>query len=146
MGKVKIVLIVVGLMFLSGCSLLTEVNDSIEYVNTATEHVAKLNTFADEAPQLVQAAVTDTEVKQELETKLITLKQDIEEFINTQNVPKVAEDIHQEFVAKNEVLLGEINQALENGNLALDKLESSELFTTINDVTNLLNRLENIVQ
>lgn len=133
-------------MFLSGCSLLTEVNDSIEYVNTATEHVAKLNTFADEAPQLVQAAVTDTEVKQELETKLITLKQDIEEFINTQNVPKVAEDIHQEFVAKNEVLLGEINQALENGNLALDKLESSELFTTINDVTNLLNRLENIVQ
>ena len=146
MGKVKIVLIVVGLMFLSGCSLLTEVNDSIDYVNTATEHVAKLNTFADEAPQLVQAAVTDTEVKQELETKLITLKQDIEEFINTQNVPKVAEDIHQEFVAKNEVLLGEINQALENGNLALDKLESSELFTTINDVTNLLNRLENIVQ
>ena len=146
MGKVKIVLIVVGLMFLGGCSLLTEVDDSIEYVNTATEHVAKLNTFADEAPQLVQAAVTDTEVKQELETKLITLKQDIEEFINTQNIPKVAEGIHQEFVAKNEVLLGEINQALENGNLALDKLESSELFTTINDVTNLLNRLENIVQ
>lgn len=146
MRKVKIVLIVVGLMFLSGCSLLTEVNDSIDYVNTATEHVAKLNTFADEAPQLVQAAVNDPEVKQELETKLITLKQDIQEFINTQNIPTVAEDIHQEFVAKNEVLLGEINQALENGNLALDKLENMELFTTINEVTDLLNRLENIVQ
>ncbi|SEN38591.1 hypothetical protein SAMN05192533_11278 [Mesobacillus persicus] len=146
MGKVKMVLIVVGLMFLSGCSLLTEVNDSIDYVNTATEHVAKLNTFADEAPQLVQAAVTDPEAKQELETKLITLKQDIEEFISTQNIPTVAEDIHQEFVAKNEVLLGEINQALDNGNLALDKLENMELFTTINEVTDLLNRLENIVQ
>lgn len=76
----------------------------------------------------------------------MTLKQDIEDFIQINDVPSVAKDIHQELVAKNELLLDEINKVLQNGNLALNKLENSEIFTTITELTNLLNRIENLGQ
>ncbi|WP_077211990.1 DUF6376 family protein [Bacillus dakarensis] len=74
------------------------------------------------------------------------LKTDIEEFIALTEIPAVAEEIHRELVAKNEVLLAEINQVLVNGHLALDQLESSQLFTTINEMTGLIQRIENLVQ
>lgn len=133
-------------MILSACSFLGEVNESIDYVNQATDHINKLNTFAQEAPQLIKSAANDLEIQKELETKLGTLKQDIEDFIKINDVPSVAKDIHQELVVKNELLLDEINKVLQNGNLALDKLENSKIFTTVNELTNLLNRIENLGQ
>ena len=145
MRKLKILFIAALLLFLNGCSLLGEVNDSIDYVNTATDHIEKINAFAQEAPQLIQEAVTNPEVKQELEAQLLTLKQDIEEFISINDVPSIAETIHQELVNKNKILLDEINQVLENGHLALDKIENSQLISSMNEVTNLLNRINNLV-
>jgi PBP1b-binding outer membrane lipoprotein LpoB len=133
-------------MLLSGCSFLGEVNNSIDYVNQATEHINTLNNFAEEAPPMLKEAAADPSLKQELEDRLITLKQDVEEFIALNDIPTIAEDIHQELVNQNEALLAEINIVLENGNLALDKLESSEVFTTINEVTSLINRIESLGQ
>ncbi|MGG3560614.1 DUF6376 family protein [Neobacillus rhizosphaerae] len=146
MKKVHFFLIIAVSLFLSACSFLGEVNDSIDYVNQATDHINKLNNFAEDAPQLIEQAANDLEIQKELETQLVTLKQDIENFININNVPSVAKEVHQELVIKNELLLGEINEVLQNGHLALDKLESSQIFTTVNEVTNLLNRIENLGQ
>ena len=146
MKKVHFFLIIAVSLFLNACSFLGEVNDSIDYVNQATDHVNKLNNFAEEAPQLIEQAANDLEIQKELETKLVTLKQDIEAFITINNVPSVAKDIHQELVVKNELLLGEINEVLQNGHLALDKLENSQIFTTVNEVTSLLNRIKNLGQ
>jgi PBP1b-binding outer membrane lipoprotein LpoB len=145
MKKLKILVILALLMLLNGCSLLGEVNDSIDYVNTATTHIEKLNAFAKEAPQLIQNAVTNPDAKQELEAQLLTLKQDTEEFISINDVPSIAETIHQELVNKNKVLLDELNRILVNGHLALDQLENSQLLSTMNEVTNLLNRINNLV-
>jgi hypothetical protein len=47
-------------------------------------------------------------------------------------------------VDKNEILLQEINKVMENGQLALDKLQNSQVFTTINDITSLINRIKNL--
>lgn len=146
MKKINFFLIIALSMILSACSFLGEVNESIDYVNQATDHINKLNTFAQEAPQLIKSAANDLEIQKELETKLGTLKQDIEDFIKINDVPSVAKDIHQELVVKNELLLDEINKVLQNGNLALDKLENSKIFTTVNELTNLLNRIENLGQ
>ena len=145
MRKLKVLFIAALLLVLNGCSLLGEVNESIDYVNTATDHIEKLNNFSQEAPQLIQNAVTNPEAKQELEAQLLTLKQDIEEFISINDVPSIAKTIHQELVTKNEALLDELNQVLDNGHLALDKLENSQLISTMNEVTNLLNRINNLV-
>ncbi|MBT2707563.1 hypothetical protein J7I91_06510 [Pseudomonas sp. ISL-84] len=133
-------------MLLSGCSFLGEVNDSIDYVNQATEHINTLNNFAEEAPQLIKEAASDPALKQELEDRLFTLKQDVEEFIALKDIPTLAEDIHQELVNQNEALLAEINKVLDHGNMALDQLENSQLFSTINEVTSLLNRIEALGQ
>ncbi|WP_174734961.1 DUF6376 family protein [Mesobacillus harenae] len=146
MKKIYLAFIIALSMLLSGCSFLGEVNDSIQYVNNTTDHVNKLTAFAEEAPQLIKDAATVPAVKKELETQLITLKGDIEEFISTKEIPAVAEKVHQELVAKNEALLTEINSLLENGNLALDKLENSQIVSTITDVSSLMNRIENLVQ
>jgi len=144
MRKLKVLLVVAVFLFLSGCSFLGEVNESLDYVNEATTHINTLNSFAEDAPQLVQEAMSDSAAKEELETQLVSLKQDIEEFINLNGVPSIAEDIHQKLVDKNELLLTEINKVLEDGQVAVEKLENSQLFNTVNEVTDLMNQIENL--
>lgn len=146
MKKLKMLVLFVLTITLSACSFLDEVNNSINYVNKATEHINNLSTFAEAAPQLMEDALANPEVIKELESQLITLKTEIEDFIALGNIPTVAESIHQELVAKNEVLLTEINKVMQNGNLLIEQLENSQIFTTINEVTNLLNQIENLTQ
>ena len=106
MRKFARILMLAGtVLILSACSFLDEVNGSINYVETATTHIEKLSTFAEEAPALMQEAVTNPEVGQELETQLTTLKTDVETFINLGEIPAIADTIHQELVSKNEFLL-----------------------------------------
>lgn len=136
--------LIISSMLLSACSFIGEVNNSLDYVTTATDHIEKLNTFAEEAPQLISDAATNQEVRAELEAELIRLKADVEEFIQLSDIPTVVEDVHQDFVAKNELLLAEIDKVLENGHVALDKLENSQLFNTLTEVTNLINRIESL--
>jgi PBP1b-binding outer membrane lipoprotein LpoB len=144
MKKIIMIVIVVSTMLLSACSLLNEVNDSVEYVNQTTEHIIALSDFANEAPQLLQDAVLDEAKQQELEDKLFEVKASVEEFIATEDIPAVAKEIHQELVAKNEELLAQINQVVVDGHLALNKLQESEILSTIENVQGLLSRLENL--
>ncbi|PLR99867.1 DUF6376 family protein [Bacillus sp. T33-2] len=144
MKNLHLLLLIAMSTVLAACSALGEINNSIDYVNQATEHINKLNTFAEEAPQLIKNAASDPAINQELETKLETLKQDIQAFIELNDIPSIAEEIHQELVNKNEVLLSEINKVLDNGNVALEKLENSQIFTTLNEVTSLMDRIENL--
>jgi hypothetical protein len=130
-------------MMLSACSLLEGANNSIDYVNQATQHINKLSNFAEQAPQMMKDAALNPETKQELENQLNGLKKEIEQF-NLKSVPSFAKDIHQQLVEKNEVLLKEINNVVENGHLALDKLQNSQILTTINDITGLINRITNL--
>ncbi|MGM0902990.1 MAG: DUF6376 family protein [Bacillota bacterium] len=146
MRKLKALLVVSLFMLLSGCSFLGEINESIDYVNEATTHINTLNTFAEDAPQLVQEAISDPVAKENLEAQLVSLKQDIEEFTSLNEVPTIAENIHQELVDKNELLLTEINKVLEDGQVAVEKLESSQLFQTVNEITDLMNQIENLGQ
>ncbi|OAS88490.1 MULTISPECIES: DUF6376 family protein [Metabacillus] len=143
MKKVVSVILILATMMLSACSLLDEVNNSLDYVNEAKSYINSLSDFAEEAPQLIQDAAVDPEVKQDLENQLNTLVEDINEF-NTIEAPAIAEDIHQDLVTKNEALIDEINTAMENGELALEKLENSEIINTVNDVTSLLDSIEKL--
>jgi superoxide dismutase len=136
-------MLILATMMLSACSLLDEVNNSLDYVNEAKSYINSLNDFAEEAPQLIQDAAVDPEVKQDLENQLNTLVDEINEF-NTIEAPAIAEDIHQDLVTKNEALIDEINTAMENGELALEKLENSEIINTVNDVTSLLESIEKL--
>lgn len=141
----RLFLLAVTALSLAGCSFLEEAAGTVEYSNKAAEHIEKLNAFAEDAPGMIEEAAGDPEIRQQLEERLVILKEDIENFIQLQDIPAAAEAIHEELAAKNEVLLAEINLAINGGNLALDQLESSEMIKTINDASALLNRIEGLM-
>jgi hypothetical protein len=143
MRKSLIVLAIIFTVFLSGCSLIEGVNNSLDYVNEATEHINTWNDFGQEAPQLIQEAMTNSDAKAELEERVSTLLADIEVF-NQLEPPAIAEDIHLKIVEKNEALKAVMESAMVDGELVLEKLENSELFTLVEEVTALMNLLENL--
>lgn len=143
MRKYVLIFSIIVSVFLSGCSLLEGVNQSLDYVNKATEHINTLKNFGEEAPQLIQDAATNPDAKAQLEDRLNNLLVQIDEF-NEVNPPAVAEGVHNKIVQKNEALKEVIENAMVNGELALDQLENSELLKLINDVTNLMNIVENL--
>jgi PBP1b-binding outer membrane lipoprotein LpoB len=144
MKKLMILLIVIlTTLLLSACTLVEKVNSSLDYANQATEHINTLSSFAQQAPQMMKDAALNPETKQALENQLIGIKKDIEQF-NLKSVPTIAKDIHQQLVDKNKVLLDEINNVLVNGHLALDKLQNSQILTTISDITFFINRIQNL--
>lgn len=138
-----ILLVVLSTMMLSACSFLDSANQSLQYADQATDHINKLSDFAEQAPQMIQDAATNPEIKQQLEDRLIALKEDIVQF-NIIDAPALAKDLHQQIVEKNQVLLQEIDQALASGHLVLDQLQNSQIIQTINDITSFLNRIENL--
>ena len=70
----------IGLLFLNGCSLIGEVNDTVEYVDITTEYINSTKTFANEVPQLAKEAVTDETARQNLENELGQMKEQIHSF------------------------------------------------------------------
>ena len=143
MRKLCLLLTITATILLGGCSLLEGMNNSLEYANAAKDHITNLTNFGEQAPQLIQDAATNPEVKQDLENQLTALKAEIEKF-NNQEPPTIAEDLHKQLVSKNEAIVDAIDKAMVNGELALDKLENTELLNTINEITNMLNQIEKL--
>ncbi|KAB8127936.1 hypothetical protein F9U64_16850 [Gracilibacillus oryzae] len=139
----KLAIITVFVMFLTGCSLLEDVNNSLDYAEEATSYLTELSNFAEEGPQMIQDVINNNVNEQELEQQLQDIKTEIENF-NQVEVPALAEDIHNNLMAKNEELLNEINTLIENGNIAIEQLENSEIIRTMNEESELLNRIENL--
>ncbi|ASN06771.1 DUF6376 family protein [Virgibacillus necropolis] len=143
MKKFISLLLVTTLLSLSGCSFLEEANNSLNYVNESTEYINELSTFAEDTSSLVSEAANNSEAKAELESQLTSLKENIQEY-NGIEVPALAEDIHQELKAKNQQLEEAVNQVLQNGEVAIDQLQQSELYQTIADITGLLDQIEQL--
>ncbi|MGM7722418.1 DUF6376 family protein [uncultured Metabacillus sp.] len=143
MKKLRSVAAILLVMMLSACSFLEDVNNSVDYVNEAQDYLNSLSDFAQEAPQLVQDAAVDSEAKQNLEEQLNTVVEEINTF-NELEAPAIAEDIHQDIVNNNEKLLEEINTAMQNGELVIEELEDSEIMNTVNEITSLMDSIENL--
>lgn len=143
MRKVTLFLLVIFSVFLSGCSLLEEVNSTLEYANKATEHINHLNEFGRDVPQLIQDAASNSDAKVELENQLTNLLEEINQF-NQINSPEIAESVHQKIVAKNEELNVIIENAMVKGELALDQLENSTMLNLINEITKFRDLVEDL--
>lgn len=143
MRKTLIVFTIFFSLLLSGCSLLEEVNQSLDYATEATEYINTWNDFGQEAPQLIQEAIGNPDVKAELEETLAVMLTEIEEFNQTE-VPVIAEDIHQQVVDQSEQIKELIESNMTNGEVALEKLEESQLLQKINELTELMNLLEDL--
>lgn len=143
MRKFLILLTVLSAMLLSACSLFEQADQSLKYADQATDHITILTDFAEQAPQMIKDAAADPDIKQQLEDRFLAIKTEIEQF-NLIDAPSLARDLHEQLLEKNQVLLQEINRVLADGHLALDQLQNSPIISTISDITNLMNRIENL--
>ncbi|RKL66570.1 hypothetical protein CR203_14885 [Salipaludibacillus neizhouensis] len=143
MKKIMFILFTFSIVILSGCSVLEEVNSSLNYATESTDYINDLQTFGEEASSLVQDAATDPDKKTELEGKITDLEARIKEF-NEMKAPSIATDLHETVVEKNDQILEGINTAKENGELSVEKLKDTEIFKTINEMTDLIDQIKQL--
>ncbi|WP_199614089.1 DUF6376 family protein [Paenibacillus alkalitolerans] len=147
MNKYRLVCVLaICVTLLSGCSIVSEVNNTIDYVSEATKLITNAQSFSEQFPSMVEQAVLSEEARQTLVTQLEQLREDITNF-NGIDVPAVANDIHRELVGYNEKLIGEIDTYLgkiNDGITELEQLRGAEILDTISRMTLLLQQFEQL--
>ncbi|MGX6446127.1 DUF6376 family protein [Neobacillus sp. K501] len=134
------------LFLLSGCSFLNDAQDSLTYINEATEYLEVATNFANEAPALAQQAIEDIQAAEDLKVMLEDMQQQIESF-NELQAPQMAADLHQQIVEQNAIIAEGIETYLTNikdGLLDPTVLENSELFQSVQDITNIIDQIQQL--
>ncbi|WP_102027887.1 DUF6376 family protein [Salirhabdus sp. Marseille-P4669] len=134
----RTLLLIISILLLSGCSMFNEVNESVNYVDEATQYIQTLSEFGKNVPTLIQ----ETNLEQ-VNTYIADVKSEITNFI-TIDPPQIANDVHQQLVVYGEDILNTLNNAVENGEIVVDRIANSDLFQTIHNVSNLMNTIENL--
>ena len=143
MKKIISLFAVTVALLLGGCSLIGEVNDSLNYAGEAVEYMNELSAFTESVRGTVEGTASNPELNEELENQLTSLKENAEEFNNLE-APAMAESIHQELISKNQVLLDSINQAIASGNNIVQALQETELMSTIQEIVELRSQIEQL--
>jgi hypothetical protein len=143
MKKIFVLFTLLTTFLLSGCSFIQETNNTLSYINQATEHINNLTYFADIAPQMMQQAVLNAEVSAELERQINTLIDEINQF-NQLDAPAIAEELHQQIVSKNNLILEQLQPVIKNGQFFVEKLEDTQIFVTIKEFNTLLFQLQQL--
>lgn len=134
------------LFLLGGCSFLNDAQDSLTYINEATEYLEVATNFANEAPALAQQAIEDIQAAEDLKVMLQDMQQQIESF-NELQAPQMAADLHQQIVEQNAIIAEGIETYLTNikdGLLDPTVLENSELFQSVQDITNIIDQIQQL--
>ncbi|KEK24137.1 DUF6376 family protein [Bacillus gaemokensis] len=146
--KKALLFLFVMVIGLTGCSMIEEGKNSIDYAQKATDYVNEVSTFANEAPGLVEKAINDSAARKELETKLGEIQKDIPAF-NELTPPDVAKDIHQQIVGYNEklnALIDTTTKKIEQGKMDVEQFKNSELMQTVQQVRDLKDKVQNLGQ
>lgn len=134
MKKVMLGLLSLSLLLLSGCALLEETTNSLNYAEEATAYVNDLNNFLEKASTLEA---------DELRTELKNLQTTITDFIDI-DPPAIAEDIHQELKSRSEQLLDTTNNLMDQGEITVEQITDTELYRTIENIQSLQNQIEQL--
>ncbi|WHY00029.1 DUF6376 family protein [Neobacillus sp. DY30] len=146
MKKLLIVLSSCMLLFLGGCSFLNDAQDTITYINEATDYLATATEFASDAPALAQQAISDLQAAEDFQTMLEQMQQTAEAF-NELQAPEIAAELHQQIIEQNSVIITEIETFIsnfQNGLLDPAILENTELFQTVQDITSIIDQVQQL--
>ncbi|WP_144550564.1 DUF6376 family protein [Bacillus sp. X1(2014)] len=147
--KKKVLVLAAAIVFLlSGCSLLNDAKDTLSYVNDASDYLNKATAFASDAPSIAQQAVSDQQATAELKKMLQEMKQEINTF-NKLQAPEIAADLHQQLVDQNNKLTAGIDlylKNIQNGLLDPSILENTEIFQSVQEISNILDQIKQLGQ
>ncbi len=136
------------LLFLGGCSFLEEVNNTVTYMDEATEYVNEVTVFVDEVPNLAEQAINDEQALADLKMKLEDMKTEIDAF-NELQAPEMAADLHQQIMDQNNKAKDGIETLLntvENGKLNPDMLKNSEMYQTFQEISDTIDQIKQLGQ
>lgn len=148
MMKKGILLLILSIGLLSGCSTLDQVNQSVNYVSEATTYINEASQFSGQLPDLTQQAVVDADARAQLVTELQQMQTNINQFSSLE-APGFAQDLHQQLVGYNATLGTEINGLIDQaqaGQITLEKVNNSQIFQTIDQINGLLNQFQQLGQ
>jgi hypothetical protein len=134
------------LFFLGGCSFLNDAQDTISYMNEATDYLAAASDFASDAPALAQQAISDVQAAEDLQTMLQQMQETVEAFSEIQ-APEIAAELHQQIIEQNSVIVAEIETYMNNfkdGLLDPAILENTELFQSVQDITSIIDQIQQL--
>ncbi|MBA4495080.1 DUF6376 family protein [Paenactinomyces guangxiensis] len=146
MKKSLLVLLSILFVFAAGCSVVEDVTNTIEYADEAAQYAQVITDFYNTAPSLVEQATTDPASRQELETKLKNVKQEIQDF-NQLTPPENVQEYHDVIVGHNKQLETVIDTYLDNvkdGKIDPKLLENADLLQSIEDISKAVNDIQNI--
>jgi DNA repair ATPase RecN len=136
-----------GLFLFSGCSVIEEVNDSVNYVTTTVEYIQQVQNFANEAPQLLEEVTTDPTVLGDIEQKLTDLKNRTVEF-NNLTPPEFAQEVHDSITQYSQGLETDLETILTN--ITEGKFDpnmfDSEVLQDLKSISELLEQVQNLEQ
>lgn len=134
------------LLLLGGCSFLNDAQDTISYINEATDYLSAATDFANEAPALAQQAISDIQAAEDLQNMLQQMQESVEAFSEIQ-APDIAAELHQQIIEQNSVIVTEIETLLNNfkdGLLDPAILENTELFQSVQDITSIIDQIQQL--
>ncbi|KGM45669.1 DUF6376 family protein [Neobacillus niacini] len=146
MKKLFILFFASMLLLLGGCSFLNDAQDTITYVTEATDYLAVATDFAGNAPALAQQAITDLQAGEDFQNMLQQMQQTAEAF-NELQAPEIAAELHQQIIEQNSVIISEIETFMSNfqdGLLDPAILENTELFQTVQDITSIIDQVQQL--
>lgn len=145
--KLKIMLLLVlAVGLLSGCGIVEKVNQSLNYVEEATNFINDTTRLAEQLPTLAGQAVTDPEARTTLKNELTGMRERIAKF-NALQAPDFAKSVHEQLVGYNKTLTQEIDGYLEkinNGAIDWKAIENSQFIDTLNQVTQILDKVQSL--
>lgn len=150
MKKRSIWIIGLVLMFaLSGCGLISDVTNTVDYIDEASEYINMMTAFSNEGPDLFNKAVQDPAAAQDLMNRLTQMRQEMQEF-NNLTPPESVQELHQQVVDANVQMIGAIDayeKGFQNGSLNPQQfIQNNELIQTIQGINKTLQELENFQQ
>jgi hypothetical protein len=134
------------LFLLPGCSLLQEVNQTLNYGIEATDLIQDANLFAEQLPELAEQAIANPELIDNLKQELETMKERIINF-NSLVPPEIAEELHNQLMGYTEMMKQEIDQylqAINDQGIDLEALKNAPILETIQNMATLLLKIEQL--
>lgn len=131
------------LLFLSGCSLVEEVNNSMDYTEQATSFIDETTQFAETIPDLAQEAANNLDAKEKLTEQLEHMKSKISEF-NGLDAPAFAQNLHETIAQYNETLSQQIDEYRTQIDNGITDFKNTGMAQTLTHIQETMDQIKNL--
>ncbi|UOR11082.1 DUF6376 family protein [Halobacillus amylolyticus] len=124
------------LVALSGCGLIEEATNGLQYTEDVTAFISDAEEFSSDLPNLIEQAQNDAISFDDVEERLQEFQTEIEE-VQAINPPELAESIHNDLMNYTDQLetgVNEMIQAAQDQAINMESLENSSLFQAIQQI------------